>query len=184
MDTRRRCSEPARPCQLLPVANRDRTPGDLDADRSFLSSIAHDRRSPSCRTERWLGECGPLLTTHADDDPKACITVRRTLLRERTELPLCACRCKRGKPELSAVEPANWKHEAHQPSWRSVKHALVSIRFFPADRPRLASSPARSRTTSTTWPRSPDANSSRFALYRCDQLRSSSPPLSTVTCQC
>jgi hypothetical protein len=60
-----------------------------------------------------------------------------------------------------------------------MRRALASIRFSPADRPRVASRPARSRTTSTTWTRSPDASFSRFALYRRDQSRASSPPLST-----
>jgi len=64
-----------------------------------------------------------------------------------------------------------------------MRRALASIRISPADRPRLASRPASSRTTSTTWTRSPDASFSRFALYRCDQVRPSSPPLSTVTPQ-
>ena len=64
-----------------------------------------------------------------------------------------------------------------------MRRALASIRFSPADRPRLASRPARSRTTSTTWTRSPDASFSRFALYRCDQSRPSSPPPGTVTPQ-
>ena len=77
------------------------------------------------------------------------------------------------------AEPANSKHEARQPSWSRMRRALASIRFSPADRPRLASRPARSRTTSTTWTRSPDASFSRFALYRRDQSRASSPPLST-----
>jgi hypothetical protein len=63
-----------------------------------------------------------------------------------------------------------------------MRRALASIRCSPADRPRLASRPARSRTTSTTWTRSPDASFSRFALYRCDQSRASSPP-STVAPQ-
>ena len=75
------------------------------------------------------------------------------------------------------------KRGAGQPSWSKMRRALASIRFSPADRPRLASRPARSRTTSTTWTRSPDASFSRFALYRCDQVRPSSPPLSTVTPQ-
>src|SRR5947207_1328410 len=64
-----------------------------------------------------------------------------------------------------------------------MRRALASIRFSPADRPRLASRSARSRTTSTTWIRSPDASFSRFALYRCDQSRASSPPPNTVTPQ-
>ena len=63
-----------------------------------------------------------------------------------------------------------------------MRRALASIRCSPADKPRLASRCARSRTTSTTWTRSPDASFSRFALYRCDQSRPSSPP-STVTPQ-
>jgi hypothetical protein len=63
-----------------------------------------------------------------------------------------------------------------------MRRALASIRFSPAVRPRLASRPARSRTTSTTWTRSPDPSFSRFALYRCDQLRASSP-LSMLTPQ-
>jgi len=69
--------------------------------------------------------------------------------------------------------------EAGQPSWSSMRRALASIRFSAADRPRSASRPARSRTTSTTWTRFPDASFSRFALYRCDQLRES-PPLDTI----
>lgn len=78
----------------------------------------------------------------------------------------------------SPGESANWNAEAHQPSWSSMRRALASIRFSPADNPRLASRSARSRTTSTTRTRSPDASFSRFALYRRDQLLS--PPLSTT----
>jgi Amino acid permease len=84
--------------------------------------------------------------------------------------------------ESAARGTSELKHEARQPSWSRMRRALASIRFSPADRPRLASRPARSRTTSTTWTRSPDASFSRFALYRCDQSRPSSPP-STVTPQ-
>ena len=58
-----------------------------------------------------------------------------------------------------------------------MRRALASMRFSAADRPRLASRSARSRTTWTTWTRSPDASFPRFALYRRDQLLS--PPLST-----
>jgi len=79
-------------------------------------------------------------------------------------------------PELPAAKPASQKHDARQPSWSRMRRALASIRFSPADRPRLASRPARSRTTSTIWTKSPDASFSRFALYRCDQSRPSSPP--------
>jgi hypothetical protein len=85
-------------------------------------------------------------------------------------------------PESPARGTSELKHEALQPSWSRMRRALASIRFSPADRPRLASRSARSRTTSTTWTRSPDASFSRFALYRCDQSRPSSPP-STVSPQ-
>ena len=83
-------------------------------------------------------------------------------------------------PESLARGTSEINHEARQPSWSRMRRALASIRCSPADRPRLASRPARSRTTSTTWTRSPDASFSRFALYRCDQSRPSSPP-STAT---
>jgi hypothetical protein len=53
-----------------------------------------------------------------------------------------------------------------QPSWSSMRRALASIRFSPLDRPRLACRPARSRTTSTTWTRFPDASFSRFAVQQ------------------
>src|SRR5690242_262407 len=81
---------------------------------------------------------------------------------------------------LTADAHSNPQVESDQPSWSRMRRALASIRFSAADRPRLASRPARSRTTSTTWTRSPDASFSRFALYRCDQLRDSPPLPDTI----
>lgn len=113
------------------------------------------------------------------DDPGLCMVA------SEQSLAHAALRVPKGykTPELPAAEPASRRHEARQPSRSRIRRALASIRFSPADRPRLASCPARSRTTSTTLTRSPDASFSRFALYRWDQLRSWSPPLSTVTPQ-
>ena len=66
--------------------------------------------------------------------------------------------CRRANPEPAErahTQRTLRKFEARQPSWSRMRRALASIRFSPADRPRL--SPARSRTTSTTWTRSPNA---------------------------
>src|SRR5579871_850449 len=65
-----------------------------------------------------------------------------------------------------------------QPSSSRMARALASMRFSPADRPRLASCSTRSLTTWMTWPRSRDSSFSRLALYRRDQLLS--PPPSTL----
>jgi hypothetical protein len=173
---------PARPAPRGPDGPYgDRRPPARSRSGPAICNPSWSRCHPGCTC--WSLPCrsGNAVLHGGPANPVRRPAVHRNRVASRDSsafCPHCARRYRHGSPRL----PAPWNQRtgtpAHQPSWGSMRRALASICISPAGRPRLASRSARSRTTSTTWTRSPDASFSMFVLYRRDQLLS--PPLSTV----